>query len=81
VRSQALQAAAEGVRGAEENAREAAARTGEELERFHTARRARETLERLREHREEQWKTEASRLEQKDVDEIARRRRERGEQR
>jgi flagellar FliJ protein len=81
VRSQALQAAADRVSDASERAQEAAARSDEERENLRIARRARESLERLKDHRVEIWKTEESRQEQKDIDEIARRRREDGEER
>jgi flagellar export protein FliJ len=80
-RSQALQAAADHVREAEERTRLAQARTDAERERFEAARRERESLERLKEFRESAWRTETGRLEQKDVDEIVRRRRTEGDKR
>jgi flagellar FliJ protein len=46
-----------------------------EQERFREARREREVLERLRERRRDDWRQESSRLEQKELDEIARQRR------
>ncbi|HTO91406.1 MAG TPA: flagellar export protein FliJ [Candidatus Sulfotelmatobacter sp.] len=80
-RSQALQAAADRVRDAAEDSRRAAERTEAERERFDLARRERESLERLKVTRESNWRTEAGRLEQNDVDEIVRQRRERGDSR
>jgi flagellar export protein FliJ len=71
----AVEAAAGRVDEADASHRAAEAEVSEEMERFGLARRERRVLERLREHREQHWVEERGREEQKDIDEVAGRRR------
>ncbi len=75
VRSEALRAAAEEVREAAARIRGAEARSESERERFRSAKRDRESLERLRENRRDDWRIASAREAQKDVDETVQRRR------
>ncbi len=80
VRSDVIRAAAEQVREATERAQAAAHETERERDRFHGARRDRETLERLKARQRENWSVESARNDQKIEDETARRRRANGEE-
>jgi flagellar FliJ protein len=70
----AVEAAQENVNRAEDRHREAQANVEEERARFHEARKDRRVVERLRERREETWTEEATRADQKEIDQIAARR-------
>jgi flagellar FliJ protein len=75
----ALEKAADHVKQAEQQHDEAERAVTSEQDRFGEARREREVLERLRDRRHADWRQESSRLEQRELDEIARQRRAGGE--
>jgi len=66
-----VDAAREANNVAQSKHREAALRTEEERIRYEQARKARRTMERLREHRHGEWQLEANHEEQDAIDEVA----------
>ncbi len=73
-------AAAEHVEHVESSHRDASGEVEKEQERFREARKDRRVVERLRERRAAAWLTDASREEQKDIDDVSLRRRHGGEE-
>ena len=69
-----IEAAQRRLERAADDHRAAEASVEEERGKFHEARKDRRSVERLRERREETWKEEASRADQKEIDQIAARR-------